>query len=82
MRPSRTWQAILQGNRNIGFRDFERLLNAFGFLSVGQEGSHRHWKHPQTGARMNVQSHKGQAKPYQLKQLRDLVHQFGLSLDD
>jgi hypothetical protein len=32
MRPSRTWQTILDGSRNVRFADFERLLQAFGFV--------------------------------------------------
>jgi hypothetical protein len=41
MRPSRTWQAILGGSRNIRFADFERLLQAFGFVLDRQTSSHR-----------------------------------------
>jgi predicted RNA binding protein YcfA (HicA-like mRNA interferase family) len=46
MRPSRTWQAILGGSRNVRFADFERLLQAFGFVPDRQTSSHRIWLHP------------------------------------
>jgi predicted RNA binding protein YcfA (HicA-like mRNA interferase family) len=55
MKPTRVWQAILDGNRNIRFGDFERLLAAFGFLLDRQTGSHRIWYHPTLRERMNVQ---------------------------
>jgi uncharacterized phage protein (TIGR02218 family) len=32
MKPTRVWQAILDGNRNVRFGDLERLLAAFGFV--------------------------------------------------
>ena len=46
MKPTRVWQAILDGNRNIRFGDFERLLAAFGFRLDRQTGSHRIRYHP------------------------------------
>lgn len=63
MKPTRVWQAILDGNRNIRFGDFERLLAAFGFLLDGQAGSHRIWYHLTLRERMNVQPQGGRAKP-------------------
>jgi len=82
MKPSRVWRAILDGNRNVRFNDFERLLEAFGFARDRQSGSHRIWYHPNVRVRMNVQPHRGNAKPYQVGQLVQLVEANGLKLDD
>jgi predicted RNA binding protein YcfA (HicA-like mRNA interferase family) len=82
VRPSRTWQAILDGSRNVRFADFERLLQAFGFVLDRQNGSHRIWLHPGSRARMNVQPQGGDAKPYQVRQLVELVETLGLELRD
>src|SRR3954466_7157091 len=82
MRPSRTWQAILDGNRSLRFAAFERLLRAFGFVLDRQSGSHRIWLHPTARARMNVQPKGGQAKHYQIRQLVELVEIHGLELRD
>lgn len=82
MKPSRAWRAVLEGNRNVRFSDFERLLEAFGFVLDRQSGSHRIWYHPLMKVRMNVQPHRGNAKPYQLRQLMQLVETKGLKLDD
>jgi predicted RNA binding protein YcfA (HicA-like mRNA interferase family) len=82
MKPTRVWQAILDGNLNIRFGDFERLLAAFGFVLDRQTGSHRIWYHPKLRERMNVQPMGGKAKPYQVRQLVQLVEAAGLTLDD
>lgn len=39
MKPTRVWQAILDGNRNIRFGDFERLLAAFDFGPIGRRAA-------------------------------------------
>jgi hypothetical protein len=31
MKPARTWERIVAGSRDVRFRDFEQLLEAFGF---------------------------------------------------
>lgn len=82
MRPSRTWQAILDGSRNIRLADFERLLQAFGFIFDQQNGSHRIWLHHDARLRMNVQLRSGEAKAYQIHQLAELVEAHRLELRD
>ncbi len=82
MRPSRVWQSILDGSRNVRFTDFERPLVAFGFVLDRQTGSHRIWYHPPLRQRMNVQPQGGRATPYQVRQLFQLVEAAGLTLDD
>jgi len=80
MTPARTWQRILDGNRDVRFRDFERPLVAFGFELDRQSGSDRIYRQPALKIRMNIQPEKGNAKAYQIRQLLDLVEANGLQL--
>jgi predicted RNA binding protein YcfA (HicA-like mRNA interferase family) len=82
MNPAKTWERILAGNRDIRFRDFERLLVAFGFELDRQSGTHRIYRHQASRVRMNIQPDKGQAKPYQIRQLLDLSETYGLRLKE
>ncbi|MFN0012759.1 MAG: type II toxin-antitoxin system HicA family toxin [Phycisphaerales bacterium] len=82
MRP-RSLLARIQFNRhNVRFRDLVRLAEALGFVHARTAGSHRIYIHPvHTGAELNLQPHGLDAKPYQVKQLLDLVEEYNLLLD-
>jgi predicted RNA binding protein YcfA (HicA-like mRNA interferase family) len=46
-RPDKLYQQLLAStSRSISFRDFERLLRAFGFVLDRTVGSHRQYVHP------------------------------------
>ena len=46
IKPTKLYAQVLESrNRTIPFRDFERLLKAFGFEHVRTKGSHRIWTH-------------------------------------
>lgn len=64
------------------FRDFERLLRAFGFIELRQRGSHRSFQHPNRARLLVVQPRGGEAKPYQIKEFLDMVGECGLELDE
>lgn len=68
--------------QTVSFRDFERLLNAFGFRSVRVKGSHRVYVHPSAMRPMIVQPRGNVAKVYQIRQFLDMVEEFGLSLEE
>lgn len=83
LKPSKSWQAILEGKRNLRFSDLLRLARAFGFELERQRGSHHILLHPTLQEGLNLQPDKnGQAKPYQVRQLVDLVETYGLQLED
>ena len=48
---------------SIAFRDFERLLRAFGFVELRQRGSHRSFRHPNCDELLVIQSRDGEARP-------------------
>ena len=43
--------------------ELERLLGSHGFELVSQRGSHRKWRHPDTGRQVVVPLHKGRQLP-------------------
>lgn len=51
------------------------LLSALaraGFINRGGKGSHRNYEHP-CGHRLTVSVHKGEAKPYQQRDLEEAI---------
>jgi predicted RNA binding protein YcfA (HicA-like mRNA interferase family) len=75
-------EAVLSGRGTIGFRDFEHLLVALGFRLNRTSGSHRIYLHPRVPRPFSVQPVGRDAKPYQVRQLRDMIREFELRLED
>jgi predicted RNA binding protein YcfA (HicA-like mRNA interferase family) len=67
-----------KGYHNFSFSDLAVLLAGLGFVLDRQESSHQVWKHPAVPTLVNVQSVKGKAKPYQLRQLREIIKEHRL----
>ena len=67
---------------NVRFADAQRLAEALGFELDRVRGSHHIYRHPAIGARNNLPALGGQAKPYQLRQLLDLVERHALRLKE
>jgi len=44
-------------------RELESLLRQHGFEMVSQKGSHRKWRHPQSGLQVIVPEHRGRPLP-------------------
>jgi len=66
---------------NVDFDDFVRLVEAFGFQLDRVTGSHRHYSREDLPQVLNLQPHRGQAKPYQIRQLLSLVERYDLDLE-
>lgn len=83
MKPSALLTRLAQGQfANVRFADAQRLAEALGFELDRVRGSHHIFRHPGTGMRLNLQASGGQAKPYQLRQLLDLVERHALRLKE
>ena len=67
---------------NVSFADFEGLIEAFGFRLVRIRGSHRLYAHRDIPVSLNIQDDKGEAKPYQLRELLRYVQLYALRLED
>ena len=68
--------------RNVAFSDLITLVEALGFREVGGAGSHRVFARPGVSELVNLQTEKGQAKPYQVRQVAALVRRYDLQLED
>lgn len=67
---------------NVAFADLWSLVEALGFELRRVSGSHHVFAHPQIPQLINLQSVRGQAKPYQIRQLLRLVERYDLELKD
>jgi len=66
--------------RNVSFSDLVRLVEGLGFELTRITGSHHVFVHPNISELVNLQDVKGQAKPYQVRQLLKLVERYNLTL--
>ena len=67
---------------NVAFSDMRDLVEGFGFRLVRVSGSHHIFAHPDIPQLVNLQSARGEAKPYQIRQFLRLVEQYNLRLED
>ncbi len=70
----------LQGAGNLRFRDFVRLVEAYGFHLARTRGSHHIFAHPGIPELLNLQEVDGKAKPYQVRQFLKLVEKYNMVL--
>lgn len=83
MKPRKLLARIAQSQTNVAFADLVRLAKALGFQLDRMVGGHHIFIHGVHGeAMLNLQSDRGQAKPYQVKQLLRLVEEYDLRLDE
>jgi predicted RNA binding protein YcfA (HicA-like mRNA interferase family) len=76
-------EKILSGAKNIRFRDLVKLVEGFGFELKRIKGSHHIFKHPNVPELLSLQpDDNNQAKPYQIRQLLDLIEEYNLQLSD
>jgi len=67
---------------SVRFRDFQRLLEAFGFVLVRTSGSHRQYAHHKVTRPLSVQPRGKDAKSYQIEQFVVMVGEFELMMDE
>ena len=82
MKPRKILERILAGSLNVSFRDFCRLVEAFGFSLSRIRGSHHIFSHPEVPELVNIQEVGGKAKPYQIRQFLKLVEENNLEIQD
>ena len=66
----------------LGFAEFERLLEAYGFRHLRTSGSHHIYARDGVADQLSVQPQGKHAKPYQMRQFRTIILQHALRLDD
>lgn len=67
---------------NVAFSDLLLLLAALGSKEVGGRGSHRVLARHDIPELLNLQEVRGQAKPYQVRQVAAVVRRYNLRLED
>ncbi len=65
---SKRHQKIKNNPANVRFEEAEAWLLSFGFKEREAKGSHRVFTHPQWDGKLTMQSRKGLAKAYQVRQ--------------
>lgn len=81
-RQQRLWDRMAGGDtRNVGFSEFCRLIETFGFSLRRVSGSHHIYSHPEVPRPLSLQPLRGEAKPYQIAQFLDIVEEYGLTMD-
>jgi predicted RNA binding protein YcfA (HicA-like mRNA interferase family) len=79
--PDRVRERILLGasDSNIPFADLRKLLIDLGFRER-QKGSHHIFTKTSVEEIINIQPKGGKAKPYQVKQVRNIILRYRLEL--
>jgi predicted RNA binding protein YcfA (HicA-like mRNA interferase family) len=77
----KTLEDARAGSRNLRFRDVTRLVEGFGFRLARVSGSHHIFAHPSVPELVNLQSVGGKCKPYQVRQVLDLIDRYKLKLE-
>jgi len=81
--PKRILELILLGrsDSNIDFNDVRRLLDALGFIER-IKGSHHIFAKTGIAEIINIQPKGNKAKAYQVKQIRNIILNYRLGIDD
>ena len=75
-------QKLLSGSRNIRFSEAVAGAEMFGFRLLRINGSHHIFAHPEVSELVNLQDVNGKAKPYQVKQLLQLIERYDLTMEN
>jgi predicted RNA binding protein YcfA (HicA-like mRNA interferase family) len=75
-------QKLLSGSKNIRFAEAMACARMFGFRLDRVSGSHHIFLHPDLSELVNLQNVQGKAKPYQVKQLLQIVERYNLQMEN
>ena len=80
-KPAKLYEQLLANpSAIISFRDFERLLEAFGWEHKRTKRSHRHYVHPNVPFVLTINRDANAAHRYQVRRLLELVEEYGLHM--
>lgn len=80
MNPRKLLQKALASPANVRFDEACALARAFGFYQSRVHGSHHIFVRPGVRELVNLQEVGGKAKPYQVRQLLQIVERYNLSI--
>jgi predicted RNA binding protein YcfA (HicA-like mRNA interferase family) len=67
---------------NVSFGDMLDLMKGLGFEESRTSGSHHILSHPKIDALVNLQEVRGEAKPYQIRQVMRIVERYNLKIEE
>lgn len=82
VRTSKLFAQMQSAKGTARFREFQRVLVAFGFVLTRTKGSHLIYKHPVVARPFPVQPRGDEAKVYQIEEFLDIVEHYGLRIDE
>ena len=82
MKKKKLLQKLLSGSKNIRFSEASSCAEAFGFRLSRTSGDHHIYVHTKIPELVNLQDLGGKAKPYQVKQLLEIIERYNLQLED
>ena len=82
MNKKKLLKKLLSSAKNVKFSEATALAEAVGFKEDRMKGSHHIFVHPGITQLLNLQEVKGEAKPYQVRQLVKLIEKHNLSIKD
>ena len=82
MKKQKLLRKLLSSTKNIRFAEAVACAEAFGFRLDRVKGSHHIFLHPETPELLNLQNVKGKAKPYQVRQLLQLIENHNLRIEE
>ena len=80
MKKDKLISKILNNPKDVSFNDAVKCAEWFGFKLDRVNGSHNIFIHAENENLLNLQNIKSNAKPYQIKQLIDLIEKNNLKL--
>ena len=82
MKKNKLFRRLLSGSKNVRFAEITECAELFGFKLARISGSHHIYVHPDISELINLQNVNGKAKPYQIKQLLQLIEKYNLLMED
>ena len=82
MKKNKLLQKLLSSTRNVRFSEVVACAEAFRFRLDRVNGSHHIFVHREIPELLNLQNVKGEAKPYQIKQLLQLIETHNLQMEE
>jgi hypothetical protein len=80
MQAEKLLEKALKSPQNLRFAEALKLARAFGFEVARIRGSHYVLKRSGVPELLNFQNAGGKAKPYQIKQMMEIVETYNLTL--
>lgn len=80
-RADKMYQKVMAGksDNNIDFEDFRHMITCLGFRERIR-GDHHFFTRDDISERINIQPAGNKAKPYQVRQVREIINSHGLEV--